>query len=81
MDIIKVRKALGLTQQGLADTLQVTVATVNRWENGKANPHKSFLNQLKKMSRNICHRCGYKTAPSVKFFGGLCPECHEEDLS
>lgn len=33
-----VRKRLGLTQAELASALGVSFATVNRWENGQANP-------------------------------------------
>ena len=33
-----VRKQLGLTQVDLASALGVSFATVNRWENDRANP-------------------------------------------
>ena len=38
-DIVKAtRKALGLSQEGLAAALNVSFSTVNRWENGRAVP-------------------------------------------
>ena len=43
----KVRKQLNYTQQELADALDVSYATVNRWENNQVLPSKlavkSFL--------------------------------------
>lgn len=43
--IKKIRIAAGLSQQEFADTLGVTFATINRWENGHSAPNK--LAQLK----------------------------------
>ena len=41
-DIVKrikeLRAAMGLTQEQFAAAVGVTYATVNRWENGNANP-------------------------------------------
>lgn len=43
----KVRKQLNYTQKELADALDVSYATVNRWENSQVSPSKlavkSFL--------------------------------------
>ena len=36
--IKKLRAAMGLTQEQFAAAVGVTYATVNRWENGNANP-------------------------------------------
>ena len=36
----EVRRRLGLSQEGLAQALGVSFATVNRWENGKTVPSK-----------------------------------------
>ena len=48
-DIVKtVRKQLGLSQQSLADALNVSFSTINRWENGHVVPsklaQKTFIN-------------------------------------
>lgn len=41
-----VRNQLGLSQEDLARELGVSYATVNRWENGQANPSKLARAQL-----------------------------------
>ena len=38
--IKEVRKQLGLSQEDLARRLGVSLATVNRWENGQSKPSK-----------------------------------------
>jgi DNA-binding transcriptional regulator YiaG len=38
--IRQLRLRLGLTQEEFAHAIAVTVSTVNRWENGHANPSK-----------------------------------------
>lgn len=48
-DIVKaVRKQLGLSQQSLADALNMSFSTINRWENGHVVPsklaQKTFIN-------------------------------------
>lgn len=43
------RKQLGLSQEALAERLGVSFATVNRWENGKAKPHKGRVAQMQAM--------------------------------
>lgn len=44
--IKSLRKRLGLSQERLAARLDVTFSTVNRWENGHAEPSRLALNQL-----------------------------------
>jgi putative transcriptional regulator len=40
-DVVKeVRKRLGISQEDLAHSLNVSFATINRWENGKTSPNK-----------------------------------------
>lgn len=43
------RAKLGLTQQALADLLNVSFATVNRWENGQTKPSNLSIKQLAKI--------------------------------
>lgn len=40
------RARLGLTQEKLAARLGVTFPTINRWENGRANPSPLALKQI-----------------------------------
>ncbi len=42
-----IRKAMGLTQEQFAAQFGVTVATVNRWENGRALPQPLAMKNLK----------------------------------
>lgn len=46
IDIKEARKSLGLTQEEFAERLGVTFAAVNRWENGKAVPHRSRIKAI-----------------------------------
>lgn len=41
--IIKLRSNLRISQKELASDLNVSCATVNRWENGRTVPHKMTL--------------------------------------
>lgn len=51
--IVRIRAQLGLSQQGLADLLDVTFQTVNRWENGHFEPTKIVKAKLENlMSEN-----------------------------
>lgn len=47
--IIALRAELNLTQQQLADKLNVSFATVNRWENGKRAPSKRYIYLLEEL--------------------------------
>ena len=40
------RKALGLTQQALAEKLHVSFQAISKWENGNSIPDTSILNEL-----------------------------------
>jgi transcriptional regulator with XRE-family HTH domain len=44
--IRELRSRLGLTQEKMAARLGVTFPTVNRWENGRANPSPLALKQI-----------------------------------
>ena len=42
----ELREQLNLTQEAMAETLGVSFATVNRWENGWTAPSKLALRQI-----------------------------------
>ena len=44
--IRELRSRLGLTQEKMAARLGVTFPTINRWENGRANPSPLALKQI-----------------------------------
>ena len=47
------RTAKGLTQEEFAQVLDVTVGTVNNWENGKHLPLKAQRKRLLRMARSV----------------------------
>jgi len=47
--IIKLRKAVGLSQEALAEKLNVSRQAVSRWESGTASPDASNILQLSKL--------------------------------
>jgi DNA-binding transcriptional regulator YiaG len=51
--IREVRCAMGLTQQGLADSLEVDIRTVQRWEADQQVPRDRRLYQLKTLAKTI----------------------------
>jgi putative transcriptional regulator len=51
--IKKLRAAMGLTQEQFAAAVGVTYATVNRWENGNANPQPLALRRIEEMEREV----------------------------
>ncbi len=46
-EIKEARVSLGLTQEEFAEKLGVTFASVNRWENGNAKPHRSRIKAIR----------------------------------
>ena len=48
-DISAARKAKGLTQAQLADTMDVNQAVISRWESGKVSPNAWNLDKLKEI--------------------------------
>ena len=46
INIRAIRKQLGLTQQGLAHTLGVSMSTVANWEAGRSKPSQLALRQI-----------------------------------
>lgn len=57
--LLHVRVQLNLTQTELAEKLNVSFATISRWENGKAKPTKKALLTFKKFCKenNIKFEC------------------------
>jgi DNA-binding transcriptional regulator YiaG len=53
--ILSIRKAVNMSQEEFARQLDVSFATVNRWENGKSNPSRMAINTIKEfcMKHNI----------------------------
>jgi type I restriction enzyme M protein len=47
--IAAMRKALGLTQEQLAEMLGTHRETVARWETGASKPHRLYLVELNKL--------------------------------
>ena len=43
----QLREAMGLTQEQFAAKVGVTLATVNRWENGRAEPQPLAVKMMK----------------------------------
>lgn len=50
--IIRIRAALNITQEELAKMLNVSFATINRWENGHTIPSKRYIYML----NDICEK-------------------------
>ena len=59
-EIIAIRKNLGVSQEKFAQLLGATVATINRWENGKTIPSRLYIKELKELRSKhgsyICRR-------------------------
>ena len=49
--IVERRKQLGYTQEELAEILNVTFATINRWENKRAVPTKIHMLQIEELCK------------------------------
>lgn len=63
-EIAEIRKKLCVSQERFAYLLGATVATVNRWENGKAVPSRLYVKELKELRDNygsyVCRREEFK---------------------
>lgn len=55
-----IRSRLGLSQMELAEQLEVTFATVNRWENGRSKPASAAMQKLE----DLCRRCNLQIVES-----------------
>jgi type I restriction enzyme M protein len=47
------RSKLGISQEELASRLNVSFATVNRWENGKVEPQKAVRQTIERMITEV----------------------------
>lgn len=45
-EIKKIRLSLGMTQAKFATALGATIATISRWENGKAVPGRLYIKEI-----------------------------------
>jgi len=54
--IRELRIEIGLTQEQLADELGVVYPTVNRWENGRAQPSPLAIKQIERMLLELGER-------------------------
>jgi DNA-binding transcriptional regulator YiaG len=59
--IRELRARLGLTQEEFAHAIAVTVSTVNRWENGHANPSKLAWRAIQTLARKRGASLGSRT--------------------
>ena len=49
IDIVGIRKKLGITQEKLAQKLNIASSTVSRWERGICNPTPSVYKRILKI--------------------------------
>lgn len=54
--LIKLRACMNLSQEALAEKLNVSFATINRWENEQYEPTKRHIQQI----INLCDEVGIK---------------------
>ena len=47
------RQKAFMSQEAFADRLKVSVATINRWENGKSKPNLTALKKLKQFCKEF----------------------------
>jgi len=55
----RLRTRLGITQEGFARELGVSVSTVQKWESGRARPRGLYLKELNRLawkSRRLRHK-------------------------
>lgn len=62
------RKELGITQQKLAEQLNVSFQTVSKWENGTTVPDTLLLSQLASVLKtSVDTILGYKAVPITEY--------------
>ena len=52
-EVVALRKTLRLTQEAFARELEVTVSTVNRWENGHSRPSRLASRRLADIAHTL----------------------------
>jgi putative transcriptional regulator len=64
----ELREQLHLTQEAMAETLGVSFATVNRWENGWTKPSRLAVRQIEQLCErsNIAALCDHAGKSSSK---------------
>jgi len=48
-EIVDIRNKLCVSQEKFAQLLGATVASVNRWENGKTKPSRLYIKEMKQL--------------------------------
>lgn len=61
--IKRFRGDIGLTQQSLADSLGVSFATVNRWENKQTKPSRLYWSQLQQLEMRMAEESATYSKP------------------
>lgn len=51
-EIHEIRTFIGVTQEKFAQMLGTTVASVNRWENGKVSPSRLYIKEINELRKN-----------------------------
>ena len=60
-EVTEIRKKLCVSQEKFAQLLGATVATINRWENGKAVPSRLYIKELKELrSKSGSYLCRHQ---------------------
>ena len=56
-EVKEIRRSLGVTQEKFAQLLGTTVATVNRWENGRNTPSRLSIKEIKQLEVDHGNAC------------------------
>lgn len=64
--IIQLRSELRISQKELAEQLNISVATVNRWENGRTAPNKMTLFVIRDFCKSKNIAFAFDTLKSVE---------------
>ena len=56
------REKLGMSQEEMAHALQISFATINRWENGKTHPNK----MTRSVFFDFCEKNGIKAREMIQ---------------